>query len=396
MAVASPASLKGTDHAWTLLERVATLQRSPTSAGEAAAAELIAAELKARGARTRIETELVHGTYWIPIGLACAIATIAAAAGRTVGTVLAGLAGLSVTDDLSIGRRPLRRLLGQRPARNVIAEYGPHGDAPTLIIHAHHDAAHTGLVFHPALAKLAASVAGGLIERVGGTPAPMWGAVVGPAAVALGQLLRIPRVTRLGALVSAGYTAAMLDIWRRPTVPGANDNLSSICALVLIAEDLVREPTRRVRVVLLSSGSEESFLEGMVRFGERHFPTLSPQSTTFLGLESIGSPQLMLLSGEGLLRLRHYPKELIEKLTALAQEQGIRLREPFRYRLATNGQVPLRAGYPTAVISSMDWYKAPSNYHWPSDQPQNLDRENICNTARLALAFARALDHEDW
>jgi putative aminopeptidase FrvX len=100
----------------------------------------------------------------------------------------------------------------------------------------------------------------------------------------------------------------------------------------------------------------------------------------------------MLLSGEGLMRRRRYPAGLIERLARLAAENGISLRDPFTYRLATDGQVPLRAGYPTAVISSMDWYKPPSNYHWPTDRPENLDRSSIAGAAQLALAFLRDLD----
>jgi hypothetical protein len=40
----------------------------------------------------------------------------------------------------------------------------------------------------------------------------------------------------------------------------------------------------------------------------------------------------------------------------------------------------------------MDWYKAPSNYHLPSDRPENLDRASVSAAARLALAFLRDLD----
>jgi hypothetical protein len=380
--------------AWQLLERLASLYRPPGSDGEARAAQLIADELQVRGARTRIEPELVHGTYWVPIGLSCGAALVGSVVRPSWGAVLAALAAASVGDDLSIGRRPLRGILPQRTVRNVIGEFGPHGDGPTLVIHAHHDAAHTGIVFHPAASKLAARLAGKLIERVGGTPAPMWGAVGGPAAIALGRLLARRRLRLLGTAVTAGYAAAMLDIWRSPAVPAANDNLSSVCALLAIAEALTARPPRRVRVVLLSTGSEESFLEAMVRFGQRHFARLPTSTTTFLCLESVGSPELMLLAGEGLLRLRRYPQDLIDRLSQLASENGVALRNPFKYRLATDGQVPLRAGYKIAAISSMDWYKAPSNYHWPTDRPECLRRENIWNAAQLALAFARALDEE--
>lgn len=147
-----------------------------------------------------------------------------------------------------------------------------------------------------------------------------------------------------------------------------------------------------MRVLLLSTGSEESFLEGMEAFEQRHFDELPAGSTTFLCLESVGSPELMLLSGEGLLRLHRYPEEPRRTLERLADRQGIALHKPFRYRLATDGQLPLRAGYPTAVISSIDFYKAPSNYHWPSDRPENLCLGTLTNAAGLAVAFAEELD----
>ena len=148
----------------------------------------------------------------------------------------------------------------------------------------------------------------------------------------------------------------------------------------------------RLRVLLLSTGSEESFLEGMDAFGARHFAELPPDSTTFLCIESVGSPELMLLSGEGLLRLRRYPAELVDRLTRLAHEHAIPLHKPFRYRLATDGQLPLRAGYPAVVISSIDWYKAPSHYHWPSDDPTNLSFATLARAATLAAAFIADLD----
>jgi Zn-dependent M28 family amino/carboxypeptidase len=247
-------------------------------------------------------------------------------------------------------------------------------------------------VFHPAIAKAAARVGGRLIERVGGTPAPMWGAAAGPMLVALGAVLGRRRIRAAGAALSAAYAAAMCDIARRPAVPGANDNLSGVGALLMVADAVARRPCRHLRVLLLSTGSEESFLEGMEAFAARHFDELPVGATTFLCLESVGSPELMLLSGEGLLRLHRYPDGPRRTLERLAAEQELALHKPLRYRLATDGQVPLRAGYPTAVISSIDFYKAPSNYHWPSDRPENLCLDTLTHAARLAIAYVQELD----
>jgi hypothetical protein len=375
-----------------MVDRLASLSRPAGSTGERDAAEMLAGELERCGATARIEREQVHGTYWWPIGLSCAFALSGARLPRVLATLAGALGALAVADDLEIGVRPLRRRLAQRTTCNVVAHLGPDVAPHTLVVHAHHDAARSGFVFDPRGAKLVASVAGELIERVGGTPAPMWGASAGPAAVALGELLGVRALRRLGVALTAGYLAAMADIGRSAVVPGANDNLSGVAVLLELARRLAGHPPQGLRVLLLSTGSEESFLEAMVRFGQRHFARLAKDSTTFLCIESVGSPELMLLQGEGLLRLHRYPADLIARLSALAEERGIALHDPFRYRLATDGQVPLRAGYRTAVISSIDWYKAPSNYHWPSDRPEHLCWSTVAEAAALAYGFVRELD----
>jgi hypothetical protein len=395
MAPTQPSSNQPDPRTLGVIYRLAAFDRGPASDGEQAAAELLAGELTVRGARAHLERERVHGTYWVPIGMCSAAAALAGLAGRRVATAIGVATALTLADDLDVGRRPLRRVLRQRFAHNVVAEVAPaHPNGRTVVVHAHHDAARTGAVFHPAIAKLAACLVGPLIDRWGATPAPMWGAVHGAAAVGAGGLVGSRRLRRAGAVVSAGYAAAMANIAHSRTVPGANDNLSGVAVLLELAEALGRRPPASVRVLLLSTGAEESFLEAMVRFGERHFAALAREKTTFVTLESVGSPTLMLLAGEGLFRLRRYPPDVIKTMSDLARAHGIRLHEPFRYRLATDGQVPLLAGYPVAVISSMDWYRAPSNYHWPTDQPDNLDTGTLGAATALAEAFVRELDRE--
>jgi hypothetical protein len=43
----------------------------------------------------------------------------------------------------------------------------------------------------------------------------------------------------------------------------------------------------------------------------------------------------------------------------------------------------------------MDWYKAPSNYHWPSDRVENLAPASLAGAARLAGRFVDWLDGRD-
>jgi Zn-dependent M28 family amino/carboxypeptidase len=71
-------------------------------------------------------------------------------------------------------------------------------------------------------------------------------------------------------LLSFGAAASFLDIGLRPVVPGANDNLSAVAAMLAVARRLAEEPVHGVRVLLVSTGSEESFEEGMSAFIARH------------------------------------------------------------------------------------------------------------------------------
>lgn len=98
MSVISGTPAAGADErAWATLERLSALERSPCSGGERQAAELIAAELAARGARTRLEREQVYGTYWVPLGIACSSVTLAATLPPWPGALLAGVCAASVT-----------------------------------------------------------------------------------------------------------------------------------------------------------------------------------------------------------------------------------------------------------------------------------------------------------
>jgi Zn-dependent M28 family amino/carboxypeptidase len=181
----------------------------------------------------------------------------------------------------------------------------------------------------------------------------------------------------------------MADIGARGVVPGANDNLSGVAAQMSVAHALAQDPPAGTRIILLFPGSEESFEEGMQAWARRHFDELPRESTTFVCLDTVGSPRLMLLEGEGMLGIYEYPAGLKRHIHALADELGIELVANLRFRNATDGLVALRAGYPSAMIGSIDEFKAPANYHWPTDTAENVDYGTVADCARLCLELAR-------
>ena len=379
-----------------VLERVirelATLERPSASDGERRAADAIADELRAAGCHSvRIEDERAHGGYWWPLGLLNAGSLLAAARGRRAAALIGGAAAAAVYDDVSGGKLWFRRrALPHRATYNVVAEAGdPHGRR-TVVFLAHHDAAHSGLVFHPALPRVAMERMPQQHAKANQSVPIIYGVFLGPLLLALWGVTGRRLLRRLGALFAAGATVVMADIGRSAVVPGANDNLSAVAVVVALAHSLRANQTPDVRVILLSTGSEESFMEGMQAFGRRHFPDLPRETTEFVCLECVGSPQLCVVEGEGMLRMRDYTESSREALARAGAAAGVELRRGLRTVAATDGLIALRAGYPTCTLGGIDETKFPSNYHWPSDTPDNLSWESVEGAVRVCEAYVRA------
>jgi len=372
------------------IEHLAAIERPSASPGEHAAAEWIAARLSALGAPARVEAEPAHGTYWIPLGLATGLAGLAGRLAPRWLAVLAGAAGAAaVAADVSGGPHVLRRLLRRRTTWNVVAEAGDPDARETLVFLAHHDAAHGGLIFDQRLAPLVAETFPDWYARQETSPQIMQLVMAGPALVALGALLGLRRLRGAGTVIALGSAAAFADIAGRRVVPGANDNLSAVAVVVELARLLRETPVRGVRVLLVSTGSEESFMEGMRGFVARHAASLPRASTRFVCLESVGSPELIVIEGEGMLTMRDYPEAMRERIATAAQRAGVPIRRGLRLGLATDGLISLRAGYPTATLASVNQYRFPANYHSLDDTAANVEYETVRDATLICEQMIR-------
>ena len=381
-----------------LIERVirelASYERGSASAGERRAAEWLAGELRAAGCReVRVEKERAHGGYWWPLGLLNAASGLAALAGRLPAAVVGAFASAAVYDDVSGGRLWFRRrLLPHRSTWNVVAELGDPEAPRTVVYVAHHDAAHSGLIFHPALPRIGMRLAPRLHERANQSIPVIYGTFLGPLQLALWALLGRRWLRWNGMVFALGASAAMANIGASRVVPGANDNLSAVGALVALAHELAERPPEGVRVILLSTGSEEGFMEGMQAFGRRHFQALDTATTEFVCIECVGSPHLCVVEAEGMLRMRYYTESSRERLARAGTEAGVELVRGLRTVAATDALIALRAGYPTCTLGGVDDTKFPAEYHWPSDVPDNLDWESVEAATDVCLSYLRGTD----
>ena len=375
-----------------VVEHLEAIERPPASAGERRAAEWIRDALAGHGAAARVEEERATGSFAVPVALLSALGAAAGLArGARPAAAAAGLAAAAaIADDVSGGPHAFRRLLPHRSTWNVVAEAGdPHG-AETVVFVAHHDAASGGLVFDPRPNRWIADRFPDWYAKQETSPPLMQLVVAGPALAGLGALLGRRRLRRAGGWMALLSALAVGDIAFRKVVPGANDNLAAVAVLVELARLLREEPTDGVRVLLVSTGSEESFMEGMRGFVARHAGALDRARTRFVVLECVGGPEAIVLEGEGMLRMRDYTPAVRDWLAACGERAGIPLRRRLRSGFATDALIALKAGYPTAVLASIDEYKMAPNYHSQRDVAANLSFETVAALTEVCLEAIRS------
>jgi hypothetical protein len=376
-----------------VVEQLQAIDRPPASEGERQAAEWICARLAEHRADARIEAEEATGSFAIPVALMCAAGAAAGLArgARPLAAAVGIAAAAGIADDVSGGPHLFRRLLPRRATHNVVAEAGDPDGAETIVFVAHHDAARGGLIFHPGPTRWVADTFPTWYARQETSPRLMQLVVAGPALAGAGALLGLRGVRRAGGRLALASALAVGDIATRAVVPGANDNLAAVAALLELARLLEEDPPDGVRVLLLSTGSEESSMEGMRGFVGRHARSLPRDRTRFVVLECIGGPEAILLEGEGMLRGHDYTPAIRDWLAGCAERAGRPLRRGLRTGFATDGLISLKAGYPTGVLAAIDEYKMAPNYHSQRDVAANLSLDTVAACTEICLEAVRSL-----
>lgn len=339
--------------------------RGSASPGEVAAAEWIAARLDGR-----VESYRSQRTYTGVNALHMAAGVIAARRGSPW-PALAALVSLELHGS---GRAPwLTRVLPAGTGANVVARRP--GEGPTLIVHAHHDAARTGLIWHPRVTALGAA-RDARRRRIDGYLQPIAAALL--AAAAPWRPLRAAGAALLGLGI-----ALQADVATSPTVPGASDNATGVAALL----DLAADPPAGCDLWLVSCGSEESGMGGMRAFLAAHAGELDPERTLFLSLDTLGSGTPIVLSGEGPILEHRYDERDLDLADRAADRAG--LPRPERWRIG---------GWTDPILARFAGFRALSllsigpghftHYHHPSDTPENVDWASVDACLRLARAIA--------
>jgi hypothetical protein len=381
----------------SVVEELAVIPRLATSAGERHAAALISERFSGLGWEATIEDIPAYRSYAWPIGLLCAGSLASAALGsgsgrrRWIGVAGGLLCAAGIVDDITGGPMWTRRLfMRRRRSQNVVARKDT-GGSRTFCVVAHHDAAPSGFVFRKELEIWLAGRHPQIVQRLRSNPPIWWLVIAGPVLVAAGSALDLRRLTWLGVAFSATSLLALVDIGHRGPVPGANDNLSGVAALIGAAGVLDNVDVANLNLLFVSMGAEETLQGGIRAFAAAHFSELPVRSTDFLILDTVGFGHLVLLEGEGPVRMHTYDAAFKDFITDVASSSGIPLTRGLRSRNSTDAVVPQRYGFKTACVVSVDERKLMPHYHLDSDTPEHLDYTSVRHAALLILAIVDRL-----
>jgi hypothetical protein len=257
--------------------------------------------------------------------------------------------------------RPWSRWFERHPSQNLLVQSGQ--GHKTLVLMAHYDTAKTFFLYHPKQVRFFRR--NFLINAAFATVLP-YGAL-------------LPWVSQLLGLYFLVQAALM--VWRElkaPYVNGANDNASGVVVAVQLFEELAQDPLPHYRVMLALTGSEEVGAHGaehLVRSGR------IPADALVLNIDNVGKGELFYATGEGMLVYHPYRGALLELARASAGAK------PVQYRLAFFDTRPFAARGVSCLSLIRLENGIPPNWHWPSDQPEGVDWDQVEET----LAYARRL-----
>ncbi len=345
------------------------MERPSASEGERRSAEWVAGRLRELGAED-VAVEPYRGAPHY--GPSHAILFALGALGRRLPAAVA-LALFEL--EYSGRRRLLRRRLPGREGANVTGRLPARGERErTLVLVAHHDAARTGIAFHPRLLAAGDRRA----QRTGRRPSLALLPEVALAAVALGLRPARAVLTLAAAIVLHGS--------RADVVPGANDNASGVAAVMAALAQLAGDRPEGLEVMAVFPGGEEAGMDGMDAWLGAH--ELDPDTSFVLGLDTVGSGEPVVLEAEGGLWPVRYREPDVALVERAAHDAGVQLK---RWRLGawTDPVLARLRGLPTASVLSVKDGGFP-HYHLPSDVPEHVDHASVDACVRLVVRLALA------
>jgi acetylornithine deacetylase/succinyl-diaminopimelate desuccinylase-like protein len=345
------------------VEALSAIERRAATPGDRVSAEWVAGRMRGLGlSDVRIEPFRCHQTWAIPFGAHNLLGMLVAGLPAILRVPLALALAASYESDYLGRDQTLRALVpGAGEGHNVVGRIEARGERRrTLVLVAHHDAAHTGWVWDPRFLESGRNYA----RKTGTTPSFIGLPLLALVLVALGA-------RRLGrALLALGLGLGVQSALSQ-TVPGASDNASGVAGVLELARRYAEDPLDDTEVVVLVPSGEEVGLAGMYAWCKK---SACPRFFTLvLGLDTLGAGEPALVRGES--------------FSGRYREVDLALVEPEVPRVVLGaGTDPMAAKHAgMRAVSIVSWADGGfTNYHLPTDTPDRVSWESVERCVDLA------------
>lgn len=383
-------------------------RRQATTDSERRAQQIVREALSEAGVASHLHAfefnDSIHESFVLHFGLGTLGTLVSGVAPRTAFALHAGSA-LSYWADSSRRAYLLRRLLPFKPSQNLVGVLPAEGEpALRIVFVAHIDAAFTGLVFDSRVVKVASKppprglgalrrpIALATRAQLALAGIDLLRSVVGPFALPLRPiefLLTLP-----SALV---FLANLEILLRDEVVPGANDDLTGVASLCVLAHRLGAAKPADVELVFVASGAEEASLGGADALARDMEGIWDKGRTVVIALDTLCLGDLCFVDVEGEVERMPIPTWLRDLVVDVAASdprfEGIRSFEPPVG--GTDAAAFLAHGWSAVALTCIDpELGAAGNYHQPSDGPDALDLDQVLFAIDFAEAIARRLIDE--
>jgi hypothetical protein len=386
------------------IEALCRFPRGSASEGEQEAARWVASRFQEIGLEPELETFQFYPEYWNVWGahmLGALGAWLLLGRGgrrrRLLGAAATSFLAASFWGDAAARFHWLRRLFPARPSTNVLARLPNPQARRLLVVSAHVDAAHSGLVFHPAL-QAWRSRRYGDGEMPPMLILPLWAlySLAGASALrAIGLPRSLAKMVALpGTVLSVATTGFLADIRRNPVVPGANDDASAVGTVLALAQELAASPPKNLEVWFVVTGCEEGILGGMYAFLERHHADLEDRRPFVLNLEMLGSGKPVYTEAEGLVTRFRFDPEATSLAAEVGREPEFEGVEATASPVTTDALVAHHHGFPAITVMSLAEGGRSPHYHQPSDTPETIDGASLERCYRYLRRIIQRLDEK--
>jgi hypothetical protein len=346
------------------VEALSAIERRAGTPGDRESAEWVAARMREIGLEdVRVEPFRCHSTWAIPYGAHNLLGMLAARLPGPWRVALALATAVSYEADYTGRDQTLRGLLpGAGKGHNVVGRISKGSDPlRTLVLVAHHDAAHTGWVWDPRFLESGRKHA----RRTGTTPSFIGLPLLALLLVALGA-------RRLGSALLAFGLGLGAQSALSETVPGASDNATGVAGILELARRYTKDPLEDTEVIVLAPSGEEVGLAGMYQW-LRISKGSDPLGNAFVvGLDTLGAGAPVVARGESFTgRYREEDLALVGDVPRVVLGAG------------TDPMAARHAGLP--AVSILSWTDGGfTNYHRPTDTADRVSWESVERCVELA------------